>query len=277
MHPVERALWYIESHIDEDLQLEGIASASGVSKFHLARLFAYTYGHPVMRYVRLRRLTRAARQLADGAPDILSVAMASGYASHEAFSRAFRDHFGVAPDTIRKRTTVDDLPLTEAIDMPTQPFDEIEPTRFEHGKQFLVAGFARHYSAETIADIPSQWQSFAPHIGAVPGQIGSTTYGVCYNGDGSGNIDYLSGVEVASFDGLPDEFDRLVIEKRKYAVFLHADHISTIRRTVHAIWGNWLPQGPYEAASAPDFELYDERFDGKTGNGGVEIWIPLKE
>ncbi|MEQ8164885.1 MAG: AraC family transcriptional regulator, partial [Alphaproteobacteria bacterium] len=27
---------------------------------------------------------------------------------------------------------------------------------------------------------------------------------------------------------------------------------------------------------APMFELYDEKFDAKTGRGGLEIWIPIK-
>jgi AraC family transcriptional regulator len=48
-----------------------------------------------MRYVRGRRLTEAAKVLSDGAPDILTVALDAGYGSHEAFTRAFRDQFGV--------------------------------------------------------------------------------------------------------------------------------------------------------------------------------------
>jgi AraC family transcriptional regulator len=36
------------------------------------------------------------------APDILSLALDTGYGSHEAFSRAFRAQFGTTPETIRK-------------------------------------------------------------------------------------------------------------------------------------------------------------------------------
>jgi len=43
----------------------------------------------VMRYVRGRQLTEAARCLASGAPDILAIALEAGYGSHEAFTRAF--------------------------------------------------------------------------------------------------------------------------------------------------------------------------------------------
>lgn len=54
-----------------------------------------------MRYVRGRRLTEAAKALSRGAPDIFSVALDAGYGSHEAFTRAFPDEFGVTPETIR--------------------------------------------------------------------------------------------------------------------------------------------------------------------------------
>jgi AraC family transcriptional regulator len=59
-------------------------------------------------------------------------------------------------------------------------------------------------------------------------------------------------------------------------VFRHRDHVSSIRRTVNTIWNKWLPESGHEIADAPDFERYGEEFDPRTGNGGLEIWIPLK-
>ena len=66
-------------------------------------------------------------------------------------------------------------------------------------------------------------------------------YGVCCNGDDSGNFDYIAGVEVSDFSDLPREFGRVRIPEQRYAVFRHSEHISTIRRTVNAIWNQWLP------------------------------------
>lgn len=57
-----------------------------------------------MQYVRERRLTEAARTSANGAPDILNVALNAGCNSHEAFTRAFRDHFGITPEALRARS-----------------------------------------------------------------------------------------------------------------------------------------------------------------------------
>src|SRR5215467_12511463 len=90
-----RALWYIESHLSGDLSLEAVADVVGVSRFHLSRAFGLIVGCSLGSYIRARRLTVAARALAGGAPDILSVALDTGYGSHEAFTRAFRQHFGL--------------------------------------------------------------------------------------------------------------------------------------------------------------------------------------
>jgi AraC family transcriptional regulator len=114
------------------------------------------------------------------------------------------------------------------------------------------------------------------HFGNIPGQIGRTAYGVCCNSDDEGNFDYICGVEVSNFSELPTEFSRVRIPERRYAVFSHRDHISTIRRTVNTIWNKWLPESGHQVTDAPDFERYGEDFDSKSGMGTVEIWIPLK-
>jgi AraC family transcriptional regulator len=77
MDPVQKALWYVESHSREPITLDEIANACKVSAFHLTRLFAATMGLSLMRYVRARRMCEAARMLAGGAHDILSVALNS--------------------------------------------------------------------------------------------------------------------------------------------------------------------------------------------------------
>ena len=87
----------------------------------------------------------------------------------------------------------------------------------------------------------------------------------------------IAGVEVADFSDLPREFSRVRIPEHRYAVFSHKDHISTIRRTVNTIWNHWLPASGLKAADAPNFERYDENFDSLTGDGGLEIWIPVKD
>jgi AraC family transcriptional regulator len=276
-HPVEKALWFIETRLASELSLADIAQCSGVSRFHLSRAFGAATGQSVMRYVRARRLSKAAQRLADGAPDILTVALDVGYGSHEAFTRAFRDQFGLTPEEVRARACLNNLPLMEPIAMDESLIVELEPPRIETGRALLIAGIGARYRFETIQGIPQQWERFAPHIGHVPGQMGKVTYGACCNADGAGNFEYIAGVEVANFDDIPADFSRIRIPAQRYAVFSHRQHISRMPATVYTIWNKWLPASGYSHADAPDFERYDERFDPRTGNGVVEVWIPIKD
>jgi AraC family transcriptional regulator len=275
MNPAQKALWFIESHLAGPLTLDDISDVAGVSRFHLVRAFAEATGFSVMRYVRARRLSEAARALAAGAPDILHVALGAEYGSHEAFTRAFRDHFGITPEMVRATTCLSKLKLQEPILMDSTAFDKIAPPRFETGKAMLVAGIGERVSTDNGAGIPALWQRFHQYVQNLPGRIGEAAYGVCCNGDDAGNFDYIAGVEVADFSDLPREFSRVRIAAQRYAVFTHTDHISTIRRTVNTIWNHWLPASGYKVADAPNFERYDVKFDPVTGDGGLEIWIPI--
>ena len=277
MNPVAKALWYIDSHYEQDITLEDVATCAGVSRFHLLRAFGAATGLPIMRYVRGRRLSVAAQQLANGADDILSVALGAGYSSHEAFTRAFREQFGQTPEDIRRQRHLDNIQLTEEIIMSSIPMANLKPPRFVDGKLLLIAGLQQHFECEaSAAGIPGLWQRFGAYLGHVPGQVGGTAYGVVHNTDDSGSMDYLCGVEVKEFSGLPAEFTTLRIPPQRYAVFFHADHVSAIRGSWNAIWNSWLPQSGHRCADAPIFERYAETFDPQSGNGGVELWVPLE-
>src|SRR6185437_5625321 len=128
-----------------------VASMSGVSRYHISRIFAVATGRSVMRYIRGRRLTEAARVLASEAPraaDILSVALDYGYGSHEAFTRAFRDQFGVTPEAVRAERALSNLTLVEPLRMDKIKYVELEPPRFEHRSALLVAGIGERYNCE---------------------------------------------------------------------------------------------------------------------------------
>ncbi len=161
--------------------------------------------------------------------------------------------------------------------MESTVMDNLQAPRFQTGKPLLVAGLSERYTCESSAAIPGQWQRFHQSVENIPGRIGKVAYGVCCNADDAGNFDYIAGVEVSDFSDLPREFGSVRIPAARYAVFTHRDHISSIRRTVNTIWNHWLPSSGLKAADAPNFERYDENFDPLTGNGGLEIWIPVRE
>jgi len=276
MSAVGKAIWFIETHFSGDISLDDIARSAGVSRYYMVRAFGFATGRSVMRYVRGRRLTEAARSLVNGVPDIMTVALDAGYGSHEAFTRAFRDEFGLTPEAVRAQRHLCNVELVEPLKLDETLIADLKPTRFENGKPLLIAGLGERYTWETSKAAPAQWQRFVPYLGNISRQVGRATFGVACNGDDEGNFDYIAGVEVTDFSDLPAAFSRVRLGQQKYAVFSHRGHISTIRCTVNTIWSRWLPESGHEVADAPSFERFGQEFDPETGMGGFEIWIPIK-
>ena len=273
MRSVERTIWYVESHLNTAMSLDDIAKVAGISKYALTRAFIVATGHTVLAYVRARRLSEAVKLLQRGAPRILDVALLVGYGSHEAFSRAFRGHFGFAPDKLRCGHRPSSL--TEAIDMQNDASrPKLDPI-FGKRQAFKVAGFSRRFSTQNLAGIPKLWQDFGQYIGSIPGEVPGVAYGVCYNGGGD-SFDYLCGVEVLSTSDLPQGFSVLDVASNSYAIFHHSGHISNIHTVMKAILSDWLPASGHQADAAPVFERYGEEFNSRTGEGGFEIYVPLK-
>lgn len=93
---------YIGEHIDEPLNREVLAAVAGFSASHFHRIFTAYVGENIASYVRRVRLERAGRKLRMGAVDITEVALAAGYDTHAAFSKAFKQQFGLSPSEFRK-------------------------------------------------------------------------------------------------------------------------------------------------------------------------------
>lgn len=99
---VEEVLRYIRAHIHEPLDRETLAAVAGFSIPHFHRVFTAQVGESAASYIRRLRLERAGRKLRMGAVDITEVALAAGYDSHAAFSKAFKQHFGLSPREFRQ-------------------------------------------------------------------------------------------------------------------------------------------------------------------------------
>ena len=277
MNPVEKALWYIENHRDEEISLETVAEMAGCSRFHLVRAFTTATGFSVMRYVRGRRLSEAAKTLCGGSCSVLEAALEAGYGSHEAFTRAFSDWFGTSPDRLRRSGSLETLNLVEPLLMNDDFLETLGDPRIVARDALLVAGLKRRYSEPTCAGIPDQWRQFVPLIDTLGGGVAGVTYGVLCNGDDEGNIDYVSGVEVRDFSDLPPGIDGVRLPARTYAVFHHGGHVSDIRKVWHTIFARWAPSSGRRLQDAPQFERYGEAFDPRTGAGGFEIWVPVED
>ncbi len=270
-----RAVWYVESHLSEAPSLDEVAVAIGVSRFHLSRAFTSTLGCSLSAYARARRLSRAAQALAAGAPDILSLALDTGYGSHEAFTRAFHQKFGVLPEHVRERADLGGLTLMEPTRLSTSTPVKVPPPRIVQSDALLIFGLSERHQGSN-AGIPGQWDRFVPQLPSIDHRVGTDTFGVICNTDDAGTMDYICGVQVSAFPSEPKQFSSLRIPPQTYAVFAHRDHVSSIGTTWQAIWNHGLADAALEAVDGPTLERYGATFDARTGNGGFEIWVPVK-
>lgn len=278
MHPVAKAIWYIESHFGHAIALSEIAAIAGMSRHHLSRRFSEMTGQNLNRYLRARRLSVAARQLAGGAQNILTVALEAGYGSHEAFTRAFREEFGLTPEALRARRDLSGLTLQEPIRMSTIDKSNLPSPRIETLDAFIIAGLGADFEPGKAAGIPALWQKFNEYFGHIPGQTGKTAFGLCTMLPGREGFRYVAGVRVPRSDNLPAELETIRVPAQSWAIFPHQGHVNGIPATVDAAFRTWLPASGRQAGAFPDvLEFYGEDFDPETGLGRVEIWLPLAD
>ncbi|MCK5746034.1 MAG: AraC family transcriptional regulator [Oricola sp.] len=277
MEPVRKAVWYIESHFAEPITLDDAAAVAGLSRFHLSRSFAHVTGRSVTAYLRARRLSEAAKALCDGGAGILDVALAYGYGSHEAFTRAFRDQFGVTPQAVRRKGDCSDLDLVEPFVMSDSKSSPLSPPAVAGEKPILLAGLREFRRFDERAGIPAQWQRFTPFIGSVPGESPGAAFGACFQpASGEEGFDYLTAVRTNSLDNLPEGLSGARLDARRYAKFPHEGHVSTIGATCAAIFNDWLPaSGEKSSGQLFLLEYYGAGFDAMTGRGDIEVWLPL--
>lgn len=107
----------IEQHSDEELTLRALSAKLGYSEFYITRKFREISGMPFRDYLRRRRLAYALKEVRDGGRGLLEIAVDYGFSSHEAFTRAFKDAYGVTPSEYRRN------PVPVALRTKIHPFD----------------------------------------------------------------------------------------------------------------------------------------------------------
>ncbi|UVC10343.1 AraC family transcriptional regulator [Rhizobium sp. TH2] len=278
MNIIENAIWQVESNLRRPIALETIAEMSGVTPTYLTRAFASATGNSLMRYARARRLSEAARILALGVPDILGLALDVGYGSHEAFTRAFREHFGLTPESVRDARTTRHLELTEPMIMDASPKPNLAEPKIEKRDKMLFAGLIKTYAMKDIGGIPALWEQFNAMEGGLTNVVNpKVAYGASLSYTEETGCEYMAAVEVSSLADVPKEFQTATIPAATYAIFSQPGHITLMRPTIMSIWQDWLPRSGYTAEEAPLVEFYPSTFDPVTGNGGFEVWIPVRK
>ena len=98
---IQRALDYIEDHLDSRIVLEELSAEAGYSPSYFVWIFRAATGQTPMEYVRRRRMTEAAKTILDG-DDLVNIAYRFGFSAQDTFTRSFRDTIGLPPGQFRQ-------------------------------------------------------------------------------------------------------------------------------------------------------------------------------
>lgn len=285
---LEQAVVYIESHLGDDIKVEMVAKAAGYSYYHLNRQFAAILGESVGSYIKKRRLADAAKKLLYTDRRIIDIAMENGFESAEAFSRAFKAVYKVSPQIYRTNRFDTFISGKERLD--TRLLDHLTRNVTVHPKivklpEIKVAGLR---GETTLRDnkLKELWERFNSMCPQIPNHIlNARGFGICeachentlYTMNDNVLFTEVAGVEVNSFDGLPEPFVQKVLPGGRYAVFTHRGSQRMLPQTFDYIWGTWFLTTREEMDWREDFELYDARYLGYDHpDSEIDLYIPVQ-
>jgi AraC family transcriptional regulator len=259
---IVRTLVYIQEHLDDPLGLEQAASVAAFSTFHFHRIFRGLVGESLGEYVRRLRLERSARNLKHSGEPIAQLALEAGFETHESFTRAFGDMFGVSPSAYREAhkpspqsrsgAHLGDVSGYHPPDYPDSPaleIKELPPMRVL---------FLRHVGP--YSEVGATWGRLMMWAG-MRGLLGPNIkmIGIVYDDPDvtqPEKVRYDAAVVVERPVEPQGEFGTMELPGGRYAVAMHKGPYDGMSRTYQRIYGGWLPASGYELRDSPGFERY---------------------
>ncbi len=278
--PVEQAVRFVIAHLDEPLPLERVARVAGLSAHHFHRSFKATLHETLARFVERLRLNRAANALVMHDATVLDIALASGYAHHETFSRAFRRHFGATPVTYRRegRMLSTGEPPDRAV-APASPFT-LAPTRVQVTRPLRVAS-VRHLGAYEFVD-PDTWGQVRERLDKA-GSAGGALVGLALDapGDVPGDVpaDQLR-FDAGLLVGPGTRADGIAVQTlpgRTWAVTLHVGAYHTLTSAYPQIVQQTRALPGYSIDAPPVMEVYHTERMAVGDLAYTDIYIPIVE
>ncbi|MBN2830478.1 MAG: AraC family transcriptional regulator [Candidatus Cloacimonetes bacterium] len=279
---LQRALNYIEANLTEKITLEDIADVANYSPWHFHRLFQAFTGKGVGEYVRLRRLSEAGRVLVFSSTPIKEIAIRYQFESQAAFTRAYRNCFGVTPGKLRRDVKI--ITRFEPVSLQgtiIQQGEKKMKTKIVNRDSFKVIGLDC-YCSQIENTIPQLWDRFMKVMHQVPNvKPSQACYGVCLTKDEvhvtpESEFRYIAGLEVTSFDEIPEGMVQYTVPKGEYLVVEHVGALDSLPKTYDWVYKVWFEDNSeYETIGNLDFEVYDERFKFGESDSVMEIWVPV--
>lgn len=174
---VVEVLRELQDSLDEPWTVDAMARRAGYGVSHFAHAFQAIVGVSPLLYLRSLRLERAAHDLVfTPEKDLFTIGRDAGYASSEAFRRAFVKAFGRAPSAIRRapgRGSTAQAPAVTAERLGLPEGVGVRPEIVRFGPVSAVSLRAASFSPDAIADAWRRMFGLVPP--AEPWELGAAT------------------------------------------------------------------------------------------------------
>ncbi len=288
-HDIRRGIRFLEDHLRKPFIMEDAARESGYSLYHFCRLVTLASGLPPGEYVRKRRLSEAARDLAETGKPVGAIAREYTFQSHEAFTRSFKSLFGLSPERYRRHTEparimkpfalMEDVRITDPLHLAGAPEIVLLPESTVAGPGFLCDLQSRTLDA----DIRRHWERSAPLLReAAGGKYPDRRYGIGWPAAGTADdpvLEYLAGMEWDPRIRPPSAFRTFRIPAGPYLRAIHRGAPILERETFLYLYGAYLPAASLQVRASFDFDVYTERFrpeEPENPDSEVDIFIPVE-
>lgn len=263
---------YIEQNLSGTLDIEDIAAEAALSPFYYQRIFGALCGMTVGEYIRARRMTLAAQELACSERKVIDIALKYGYDSPDSFTKAFRSFHGITPAQAREAgaNLRSFAPLHIRISLEGGTMLDY---KIVEKAPFTAVGIKKRFSAETsYREVPGFWDEWASDRKGLKG-----TFGICTDMDGK-CLDYWIADLYLPWEDIPEGCSVCQIPGGLWAVFRCEGALpESMQRVNRQIWSEWLPalQG-YTLAGGHLLELYMPQ-EGSPAGTVSYICIPLNK
>lgn len=282
---IQRGVEYIEAHLTEDVTLEAVARYARVSLWHYQRIFKALTGDTLKSYIRARRLAHALDALLEPDSRILPIALAAGFESQAAFTRAFKDAFGMTPaqyrSTRQRFKYVRKARIDEAYIEHMQRHASLTPELRTIHATTLVGMRSVFFGVDSDkcnlgAKLPALWAAFLPRMNEVPHGVSGAAYGVVVPSDAHEALTYYACVAVARRSPPPREMVATVVPAATYAIFEHRGLPKDLQHTVNYIYASWLLRSGMRHTYGPDLEIYEADDVPDSPRSVIRYGIPVK-
>ncbi|MBP2018944.1 AraC family transcriptional regulator [Symbiobacterium terraclitae] len=283
LHDLNAALAYIEAHLHEDVDVRAAARVAGCSEYHFRRMFAALAGMPLSAYIRRRRLTLAAQDLATGAR-VTDVALKYGYESPDAFARAFHAEHGIPPSEAKQPGQALRAFSRMTFQLTIQGGTEMH-YRIVEKDAFRIVGIMRRVRLQykgVNPEIAAMWKELGIEgirqlkalSNVEPVGILQASLNFAEGRQEGGSLDQWIGA--ATDRPCPPGFQVLEVPALTWAVFESVGPFpQALQDTWARIYSEWFPSSGYEAAPGPEI-LWNESDDTSSPTFRSEIWIPVR-